>query len=197
MKSKIAARIYIALTTVGLGISGFSGCDRPPAKTGPPAKPNVAFKPQEMANALHSIIAADHETHFQQMMRSFQAGDMQRQDELLGSHAQMLRAAAESIQQKGAEFHYVLRSLWPINPRNLPETATERQCLEYVSNHSGKNFYTEESLGGRRYFTAVYAMTATSDSCTDCHNRNPASPKTDFKPGDIMGGLIVRVPLEF
>ena len=44
---------------------------------------------------------------------------------------QMLRQASESVQQQGAEFHYVLRSLWPINPKNAPETDTEKTGLQY------------------------------------------------------------------
>jgi hypothetical protein len=38
---------------------------------------------------------------------------------------------------------------------------------------------------------------AVSSACIDCHNRNQDSPKKNFKVGDVMGGLIVRVPLEF
>ena len=112
-------------------------------------------------------------------------------------HAQRLRQASESVQQEGAEFHYVLRSLWPINPKNAPETDTEKAGLQFVLDHPGTNFYGSESLGGRHYFTAVYAETATVNACADCHNRNPESPKKDFKVGDVMGGLVVRVPLEF
>jgi len=31
----------------------------------------------------------------------------------------------------------------------------------------------------------------------DCHNQHPASPRKDLKVGDVMGGVVVRVPLEF
>jgi len=34
-------------------------------------------------------------------------------------------------------------------------------------------------------------------SCVECHNPHPRSPKRDFKSGDVMGALVVRVPLEF
>ena len=58
-------------------------------------------------------------------------------------------------------------------------------------------FYTEEELGGRSYFTAVYADRATLPSCASCHNRHPGSPKKYFQDGDVMGAIVVRVPLEF
>jgi hypothetical protein len=104
---------------------------------------------------------------------------------------------SEAVQKKGAEFHYVLRSLWPINPRNAPETATEKTGLKSVLEHPDSNYYAEESLGGRRYFTAVYPDRATVPSCVECHNAHPTSGKRDFKLGDVMGGIVVRVPLEF
>src|SRR5262249_47886527 len=111
--------------------------------------------------------------------------------------AHLLRQASEAIQTKGAEFHYVLRSLWPMNSKNAPETATEKAGLEGVLKNPEQPFYSEESLGGRRYFTAVYADKAIVSSCVNCHNQHAGSTKKDFKIGDVMGGLIVRVPLEF
>jgi hypothetical protein len=171
----------------GLVVLALAGCGRQPAAPDKPAEPAVTFKPQEMADALHAVIAAD------QKIYALQCGD----EKLMELHAQRLRQASESVQQEGAEFHYVLRSLWPINPKNAPETETERAGLQYVLDHPGANYYGGESLGGRRYFTAVYAETTTANACADCHNRNPGQPKKDFKVGDVMGGLIVRVPLEF
>ena len=111
--------------------------------------------------------------------------------------AHLLRQASESVQTKGAEFHYVLRSLWPINPKNAAETPTEKAGLQFVLEHPDSNYYSEESLGGRRYFTAVYADRAIVPSCATCHNHHKDITKKDFKSGDVMGGLVVRVPLEF
>jgi hypothetical protein len=98
------------------------------------------------------------------------------------------------------------RHLCPAGPATLSvgrragagrQTDTEKAGLQYVLDHPGTNYYGSESLGGRHYFTAVYAEVATVNACADCHNQNPASPKKDFKTGDVMGGLVVRVPLEF
>src|SRR5208282_3111587 len=171
--------------TAGLMVLIGAGCERQTAMPAAPPEPAVTFKPQEMADALHAVIAADQKTY------ALPGGD----ENLMMLHAQRLRPASVSVQQEGAEFHYVLRSLWPVNPKNAPETDTEKAGLQYVVDHPGTNYYGGESLGGRRYFTAVYAETATVSACADCHNRNPGSPKKDFKTGDVMGGLVVRVPL--
>lgn len=177
----------VSSVLAGLVIMAASGCEREPATQAERPESTVTFKPQEMADALHAVIAADQETY------AMQCAD----ENLMAQHAQRLRQASESIQQKGAEFHYVLRSLWPINPKNAPQTDTEKAGLQYVLDHPGENYYGKEPLGGRRYFTAVYAAVATISACADCHNRNADSPKKDFKAGDVMGSIVVRVPLEF
>jgi hypothetical protein len=170
----------------------------------PPAQAAVTFKPQDLADALHSVIAADREVYSLHVVQRLQAeenviktAEHWKEEKALPVPDQMLRLASENVQQKGAEFHYVLRSLWPINPRNAAETATEKAGLQFVLAHPETNYYTEESLGGRRYFTAVYPDRASVPSCADCHNGHKKSPKKDFKAGDVMGGIVVRVPLEF
>jgi hypothetical protein len=149
------------------------------------------------------VIAADREVyarHVVQRLAEVKSADAPEVWKTNGSPplpAHMLRLAAESVQQKGAEFHYVLRSLWSINPKNAPETSTEKTGLQYLLDHPDSNYYSEESLGGRRYFTAVYPDRAVVPACVECHNQHSNSPKRDFKSGDIMGGIVVRVPLEF
>ena len=167
------------------------------------SQPAVTFKPQEMADALHAVIAADREVYARQVIqrlaedKNLRLLDAEKTNGFPLLPAHMLRRASESVQQKGAEFHYVLRSLWPINAKDAPETTTEKAGLQYLLDHSDSNYYSEESLGGRRYFTAVYPDRAIVSACVECHNQHPDSPRRDFKQGDLMGGLVVRVPLEF
>ena len=189
---------FALVALASLAVLAGAGCERQPAGQTAPTEPAVTFKPQEMADALHAVIAADHETYARLVLQNYPPGDAPGQDEnLMALHARMLRQASESVQQQGAEFHYVLRSLWPINPKSAAETETEKTGLRYVASDPESNYYAEESLGGRRYFTAVYAVAASGSACADCHNRDARSPRKDFKTGDVMGGLIVRVPLEF
>ncbi|MGC8991098.1 MAG: Tll0287-like domain-containing protein [Verrucomicrobiia bacterium] len=159
---------------------------------------------KKFADSLHAVIAADRQAYAELIVQRL-ASDQKRiaasenwqSEQCLPVHAQMLRHAARGIQQKGAEFSYTLRSLWPINNSHGPQTMVEQQGLEAVARKPNEPFYAEEELGGRSYFTAVYADFATLPSCAECHNSHSSSPKTDFKVGDVMGGIIVRIPLEF
>lgn len=145
---------------------------------------------RKMADSLHAVIAADQRTYVERLAPALAGGTAP-------GHAELLRKAGQSIQQNGAEFSYALRSLLPINRSNAPQTEAEQAGLAFVASHPGENYYTDEELGGRSYFTAVYAQRADLASCVDCHNANPRSPRRDLKLGDAMGGLVVRVPLEF
>jgi hypothetical protein len=191
---------WLLLTICALLLcAGCGGAPREPAKP----RPDVSFKPQEMTDALHAVIAADRLVYARDIMQRLEDARIARpseqweQEKALPLPAHMLRLATHEIQRQGAEFHYVVRSLSPINSKNGPQTLTEKAGLQFVLDHPQSNYYAEESLGGRRYFTAVYADRAAVKGCVECHNQHPASPRKDFKPGDIIGGLVVRVPLEF
>ncbi|HBD13468.1 MAG TPA: hypothetical protein DCZ13_15065 [Porticoccaceae bacterium] len=110
--------------------------------------------------------------------------------------AQMFRAGAERVADMTDEFTYSLQSIWPVNKQNAPKTEMEKQGLQYVADNPGENFYGSEELGGVTYYTAVYPDVAVSEACISCHNEHKDSPKTDFKMGDVMGGVVIRVPLK-
>ena len=157
-----------------------------------------------MADSLHAVIAADRQAYSKLIVQRLHADENRlsatenwRENHGLPVHAQMLRAAAQDIQKNGAEFSYTLRSLWPVDENNGPQTQMEQTGLEYVAKHPGENYYAEELLGGRNYFTAIYADRATLPSCVECHNQHSRSPRHDFKLNDVLGGIVVRVPLEF
>ncbi len=159
---------------------------------------------RKMADCLHAVIAADRAVYSRVIVErlaleksKMAVGEDYQAADCLPVHAQMLRLAARGIQQKGAEFSYTLRSLWPINPSQGPQTEIEREGLEAVARTPGTNFYREELLGGRSYFTAIYADRATSPSCVDCHNRHASSPRSDFRTNEVMGAIVIRIPLEF
>jgi len=107
----------------------------------------------------------------------------------------MFRAGAEAVAEMTSTFTYSLQSIWPINKQNAPRTKLEKEGLEFVANNPGDNFYGEETLGGVKYFTAVYPDVAVTAACVTCHNEHKDSPKTDFKIGEVMGGVVIRVPL--
>ena len=109
--------------------------------------------------------------------------------------AQMFRFGAEAVAEKTTDFAYSLQSLWPINPQNAPKTPVEKEGLKYIADHPGENYYGEEELGGVKYYTAVYPDVAVATPCIACHNAHKDSPRSDFKMGEVMGGVVIRVPL--
>lgn len=117
-------------------------------------------------------------------------------DKALVLPAQMFRFGAEMVAENTDEFSYSLLSLWPINKQNAPTTDLEKEGLEYIADNPGENFYGEEELGGTTYFTAVYPDVAVAPACYVCHNEHKDSPKTDFEAGDVMGGVVIRIPME-
>ena len=72
---------------------------------------------------------------------------------------------------------------------------SETAGLRFVEENDGQNLYAEETLGGQRYFTAVYADEAISPAYISCHNKQKDSPRDDFELGDVMGGVVIRIPI--
>jgi hypothetical protein len=56
--------------------------------------------------------------------------------------------------------------------------------------------YTEVIMNGPdAYLMAIYADRAVSQACIGCHNAHQDSPRHDFKQNDVMGAIMVTVPL--
>ena len=162
-----------------------------------------AIAPQMMADALHAVMEADRTVYTRNVVNRLQneqkiikASEHWKDDNALPLPAQMFRMGSEMVAEKNPGFSYALLSLWPVNKQNAPKTDAEKTGLQFVVDNPKQNFYAEESLGGKRYFTAVYADPAGTGACSTCHNEHQDSPRTDFKLGDVMGGVVVRIPLE-
>lgn len=158
---------------------------------------------QDVADMLHSVMEADRTVYTQRVVNRLQNEEkVIKADEhfvdkkALPLPAQMFRFGAEKAGEKNKKFSYSLLSLWPINKQNAGRTALEKDGLKYVTENKGKNFYGEETLGGKKYFTAVYADVAVSPACVSCHNGHDESPRKDFKLNDVMGGVVIRIPTE-
>jgi len=200
--SMVAALFVVALSTRG-GASSNSATNPSDAPAAPPPS-NGAISPQDQADALHFVIAADREMYYEAFIARQKEGESSRDLSTSSKSAEswplpeeMFRRAAESIQSKGAEFSYALRSLRPIDSRNGPQTELEQRGLAFVASHPAQNYYGQEMLGGRHYFTAVYPDIPAVAACVDCHNRRSTSIPQRRQVGEILGGIVVRVPLEF
>lgn len=161
-----------------------------------------------MADALHLVMDSDRTIYTKKIVnrlvkkeKVIKASEHFEDDKALVLPAQMFRFGSELVQKRSAKmddvnFTYSLQSLWPINKQNAPKTKAEKTGLKYVAENKGKNYYTEEVLGGKKYFTAVYADTGVAPVCVSCHNKHKDTPKRDFKIGDVMGGVVIRIPID-
>lgn len=161
----------------------------------------VSYK--RMADALHAVMESDRTVYTRMVVNRLQteekvikASEHWKDEKALPLPAQMFRYGAEMVAEKNAGFTYSLLSLWPVNKQNAPRTAAEKAGLEQISKDPKQPYYTEETLGKTKYFTAVYADRAVSPACVTCHNEHRDSPRTDFKIGDVMGGVVLRIPME-
>lgn len=160
------------------------------------------ISPQTMTDALHAVMAADRTVYTKLIVNRLQneeklikATEHWKDDKSLVLPAQMFRYGAEEVAKTNKNFSYSLLSTWPVNKQNAPRTPAEKNGLLAVEKEPTKAFYTTEELGGKKYFTAVYADRAVAPACVTCHNGHKDSPRTDFKIGDTMGGVVIRVPV--
>jgi len=192
MKSSIAVAVCLC---IGVAVAA-----------NPPGSEMVSVK--AMADGLHMVMDSDRTVYTKTIVnrlvkkdKVIKASEHFEDDQALALPAQMFRFGAEMVQERSADnpdvnFSYSLQSLWPVNKQNAPQTDAEKEGLKFVADNVGKNYYTTEKLGDQEYFTAVYADTGVAPVCVSCHNAHPDSPKTDFKLGDVMGGVVIRIPVE-
>jgi hypothetical protein len=163
---------------------------------------------KSMADALHLVMDSDRAVYTKTIVnrlvkkeKVIKASEHFEDDKALALPAQMFRFGSEMAMKRAEKlddvnFSYTLQSMWPINKQNAPKTDAEKEGLKFVAENKGKNYYTTETLGGQKYFTAVYADTGVAPVCVSCHNKHPDTPKKDFKLGDVMGGVVIRIPVE-
>lgn len=181
---------------------GLAACLSLPTAALAGAAETPMFTPRQMTDWLHLVMSSDRTVYTRLIVNRLQnkekvikASEHFEDDKALVLPAQMFRFGAEMVGEKTEDFSYSLLSEWPINKQNAPRTEAEKAGLAYIAANKGENYYATEELGGKSYFTAVYADTAVAPACVTCHNEHKDTPRTDFKIGDVMGGVVIRVPL--
>lgn len=189
MHTTLRPMLAVAVTA---GLLTLSGCQE--------SKP-TGFSPQQLTDMLHLVMESDRAVYTKQVVNRLKDEGVIKpsehfiDDKALPLPAQMFRFGAEAVAAKTDAFSYSLQSLWPINKQNAPRTEAEKIGLQFIIDNPGQNYYTEEKLGEQSYFTAVYPDAAVAPVCASCHNEHKDSPRTDFKLGDVLGGVVIRVPL--
>ena len=165
------------------------------------AAENLSYR--KVADMLYTLMSADRAVYTRMVVQRLTrdkkvltASEHFEDDAALPLPAQMFRFGAEMVADETEDFSYSLLSLHPINRKNGPGTDLERKGLKFVADNPGKRFYDEETLGGQRYFAAVYPDFAVAEACIACHNNHKDSPRRDAKVGDVMGAIVIRIPIE-
>lgn len=162
--------------------------------------PGIA--PETVTDYIHAVIEADRTFYTIHVVERMQKQDgapaaenWRAKKKTLPLPAQFLAEASDLASKTGTKVRYRLISLWPINPQNGPDDESEKKGLEAVREHPERSATSTVKIGDQTYFQAIYADLAVSQSCVGCHNTHPRSPKKDFKMNEVMGGLVIEIPL--
>ena len=187
------SKSYLKVVIPAIAITGLVGCN---------SGSDGGISPQSMADSLHAVMEADRTVYTKLIVnrlvkeeKVIKASEHWKDEKALVLPAQMFRYGAERVAKKNVGFSYSLLSLWPVNKQNAPKTDIEKTGLRFIADNPGKNYYGDETLGGKKYFTAIYPDVAVAPACVSCHNGHKDTPRTDFKIGDTMGGVVIRIPV--
>src|SRR5690349_9435900 len=164
-------------------------------------EPPRGISPDIVAGYIHSVVEADRTFYTREIVERMQrrglvhASEHWKESGDLPLPAQFVLEAGRLIAQQPIGIQFRLISSWPINGRNSPTTEFERTALTKVLGNSDRPYAAVTTVGGARVFQALYADIAVSQVCADCHNGHVKSPKRDFKAGDVMGGILLTIPL--
>jgi len=118
--------------------------------------------------------------------------------------AQFFREGAEVVDaaDKPFDFSYSLQSSWPLNLENAKKkTAKVEEGLKAISDPEsatyGERWTGEEEINGKKYFVGIYPDRAVAPACWTCHNEhdNRQDSYPEFKKNDVMGGIVIRIPM--
>ncbi len=168
------------------------------------------FTAEQVSEALYTVLFADRKVYASKIVtrlakeeKVIKAHEDWKEEKALLLPAQMFREGAETVDgmDKPFGFTYSLQSLWPLNMENAKKrTPAVMEGLEAVSTKGldtyGKKWTGEEEINGQKYFVGVYPDTASAPACWTCHNdhENRKDEYPEFKKGDVMGGIVIRIP---
>jgi hypothetical protein len=159
------------------------------------------ISPKTVADYLRAVIMAHrhfytiHIVNRLQQERIVESSENWQATHSLPLPVQLLQETSEIAELTGPNVRYRLISQWPINKANAPANEFERMALKEVQARPNRPYSSTIAGSGGKLFQAVYADVAVTMACVQCHNAHPNSPKSDFKTGDVMGGLVISFPL--
>jgi hypothetical protein len=194
MTSKALAWVPVIVTIAALAAPNIFAVDKN-------SGPTEGVPPRTVADSLRAVIMAHrhfYTTHIVnrlQQERIVDAVENWQATRSLPLPVQLLQETSEIAELTGPNVRYHLISQWPINKANAPANEFERMALKEVQMHPNRPYSSTIRGGEGQLFEAVYADVAVTTACVQCHNSHPNSPKSDFKIGDVMGGLVISFPV--
>jgi len=194
-RSLVRGTVFVLLIMLGgVGYWGIEallkGSDQP-----------VTILPEKVADYAHAIIEANRTVYATNVVDKMQekgiveAAEHWRQENAMPLPAQFLIETGRLVAESGVGIKYRLASLWPIYVWNNAQSDFERKGLEAVAKNPDRPFTGFVRIGRERLFQAVYADRAVAHACAECHNRHPNSPRRDYKLNDVMGGIVITIPV--
>ena len=162
---------------------------------------------EKVADMVHAVIESNRTFYTVHVVERMQAkgvvvaSENWKTEKTLPLPAQFLKESARLAVNTKAKIGYKLIGLWPINKQNGPQNEYENKGLVETLQNPDRPYTEVIKKGGdsfledRSYLQAIYADRAVSQACIGCHNTHPDSPKQDFKQNDVMGAVMVTVPL--
>ncbi len=157
--------------------------------------------PEVVADYVHAILDADRSVYAGSVVNRLQkkkviyATENWWEENTLLLPAQFLLNASELIRHRKPGLDFKLISLWPINPHNGAANEFESTGLKAVASQPLRPYISKTRIGNRDYFQALYPDIANTPACVTCHNGHAESPRHDFKLFDVIGGIVVSLPL--
>lgn len=186
------------MTFLGVTLVGAAVLSPNPAL---PENAPITLPIETVAHYIHAVIEADRDVYTRHVVERLQtkgvvvASENWEQKNTLPLPAQFLMESGRYIAKKGLGIQYRLISLWPINKHNVAMNELEKTGLGTILTHPTRPHTGFVKVGETRYFQAVYADLAATQACLGCHNAHPDSPKRDFKLNDVMGAIVITIPV--
>ena len=72
----------------------------------------------------------------------------------------------------------------------------QQDALAFVLKNPKKIFTREDTIAGKKVFRTAIPDYLSANSCVNCHNFRPDTPKDTWRLGDVRGVIEVTIPLE-
>ena len=156
---------------------------------------------ETVVDYIHSVLEADRTFYTVHVVERIQrkglikSSEKWRSESALPLPAQFFQESSSLAELTGSKVRYRLISLNPINKQNGPRTEFEQKALEAIMARPEQPYKGLVKEEGGRYFQALYADYAVSPGCVTCHNADPRSAKRDYKLKDVLGGVLISIPV--